>query len=530
MNKQLYTLLCYYLKISNIFFNKRKLKQLITSHPDSESLYAMADTLDELNIENMALKTDMNGLLANGFPAIVFTIKERRKFIVIEDIAENQVYYYDAETGNSVESLEEFAEKWTGIALYAAQDETQAELEQKKTAAKKRLLQGRNILSVMAGVACLIIWSVSVTWSPFLIGLLSLCSFGLVVSIFLTIQEFGESNRLLHKVCHLNRVTNCNAVLQSAASKLFGWLSMSDIGLCYFSGSIFSLMLAGIGQQLEAVISWLMLLALCSFPYTLFSLSYQIFKVKKVCPMCLCVVGVLWAEIAFAIFSWKSLTFIPISPVTVFSLLVGFALPVIIWAYIKPIWNENTRIRNHEYNYLRLRRMPAVIRALLSTEPPYVMDFKSDEIHLGTIDAPLHITIVMSLFCKPCEDSWNTLSRWLAIYPGLYQFTVRFTGYGAHDTKNTELIGALTEIYIQSGEDAFCKALNDWNKDRDYQKWKAEYYVDKSVTHQTVSVETARWQQVIFIPSAPTVFVDNRIFRYELSDLEYLLKELVGDE
>lgn len=246
--------------------------------------------------------------------------------------------------------------------------------------------------------------------------------------------------------------------------------------------------------------------------------------------MCLCVVGVLWAEIALALFSWKSLTFIPISPVTVFSLLVGFALPVIIWAYVKPIWKENVRIRDYEYNLLRLRRMPAVIRALLSTEPRYAMDFRPDEIHLGTHDAPLHITLVMSLFCKPCEDSWNTLSRWLTIYPGLYHLTVRFTGYGAHDVKNTELIGILTEIYIQSGSEVFSKALNDWNKDRDYPKWKAEYYTNISIMSQTVSFEVARWQQASFIPSAPTVFVDNRIYRYELSDLEYLLKELVCDE
>lgn len=246
--------------------------------------------------------------------------------------------------------------------------------------------------------------------------------------------------------------------------------------------------------------------------------------------MCLCVVGVLWAEIALAIFSWKSLAFIPISPFTVFSLLLGFALPVIIWAYIKPLWKENVRIREYEYNYLRIKRMPVVIRALLSTEPPLAMNFIPGEIHLGNMNVPVHVTIVMSLFCKPCADSWNLLSRWLTTYPDLFRLTVRFTGYGAHDTRNTELIGALTGIYIQSGGDAFSKALNDWDEHRDYQKWKAKYYTDKPVVHQPVSSEIAKWQQASFIPSVPTIFVDNRIYRYTLDDLEYLLKELVRDE
>jgi hypothetical protein len=134
------------------------------------------------------------------------------------------------------------------------------------------------------------------------------------------------------------------------------------------------------------------------------------------------------------------------------------------------------------------------------------------------------------LFCKPCADSWNTLSGWLTAYPDLLRLTVRFTGYGSHDTKNTELIGALTGIYIQSGGDAFSEALNDWNENRDYQKWKAKYYADKPVAPQPVSFEIARWQERSFIPSVPVIFVDNRIYRYTLDDLEYLLKELVRDE
>jgi uncharacterized membrane protein len=525
MEKQSYNILCHYLKKSEIFFNKTTLKQLITSHPDGDSFYAMVDTLNEINIKNIALKSDIKGLQSNGFPAIAFIItKEERKFIVVEDISENQVYYYDAHIGDTNESIEEFVRKWTGIALYAEQDEIQAELEQKKNISEKRLLHWRTILTVFSGLTCIVMWSVSIVWSPILCSLLSLCLCGLVISILLTMEEFDESNQFLHKVCHLNRVTNCNAVLRSGVSKLFGWLSMADIGLCYFVGCIFSLFVAGVGQQLNVVVCWLLVLALCSFPYTVFSLSYQIFKIKKVCPFCLGVVGVLWTQIVLCVFYWKSLTFIPISPTTVLSLFVGFAMPVIIWAYVKPLWKENIRMRNYEYNYLRLKRIPAVIHALLSTEPCYTMDYSPDEIHLGTIDSPIHVTIVISLDCKPCGDSWTMLSRWLITYPGLFCLTVRFSGYNDGDRKNDELIDGLTEIYSKSGSYAFCNALADWNENRDIQMWKAKYYANKPITPQLVSLQTANWQQSNFITSAPTAFVDSRIFRYELSDLECLLK------
>ena len=83
----------------------------------------------------------------------------------------------------------------------------------------------------------------------------------------------------------------------------------------------------------------------------------------------------------------------------------------------------------------------------------------------------------------------------------------------------------MTEIYFYSGSDAFCKALNNWNDNRDYQKWKDEYFTKKQFTHQSVSIMNDKWQKTTFITVAPTIFVDDDIFRHTLSDLEFLLKE-----
>ncbi|GHS92849.1 hypothetical protein FACS1894203_5430 [Bacteroidia bacterium] len=186
---------------------------------------------------------------------------------------------------------------------------------------------------------------------------------------------------------------------------------------------------------MSAAISCLLVLALCSFPYTVFSLWYQTFKVKKVCPLCLVVVGVLWAEMGLLIFNWSDLIFFPISPILIFLVFFGFTLPMIIWAYVKPLWKEYLRTRDFEYYYLRLRCTPNVIRAMLAKEPTLNMDFFPDEIHLGIINAPIHITVIMGLYCKPCANEWNVLIRWLTRYPGLLWLTVRFTGY---NTQNIE--------------------------------------------------------------------------------------------
>jgi len=518
-------ILSYFLKKADISFNKTKLKQLISSHPDRNSLYAMTDTLDELDIENVALSADMRGLQANGFPVIVHFGKGKRQFVVVEEMVDGKAYYYSTVNGRVVEPLEEFEIKWSGVTLYAAQDDIQAELERKRIATERHLLRWRTIFAVVAGLACFATWIVSVAWSFNVICLLSLCVLGLAVSILLTLHEFGESNRLLHKVCHLNRLTNCNAVLKSPASKLFGLLSMADIGLCYFAGSILSLMLSCVSQYPGSAIPWLLALAVCSFPYTVFSLWYQTYKVKQFCPMCLGVISVLWTEIALAIISWQGLMFFPLSPVTVFSLMAGFALPVITWAFVKPLWKEYIRIRDFEFKFLRLKRSPDIIRTILTQEPARDMEFTPDEINLGIVDAPIHITVVLSMHCRPCIDAWTLLDQWLATYLNSFRATIRFHGYNFAGPEINELIDALTGIYIQSGNDTFRKALTEWYIIKDVQQWKAKYHADTPVVPQLLSSKNDKWERMNFIAHVPVIFVDNRIYPYELDDLESLLKE-----
>lgn len=60
-------------------------------------------------------KSDIEGLQSNGFPTIAFILtKEERRFIVVEDISENQIHYYDTNIGDTSESIKKFIRKWTG--------------------------------------------------------------------------------------------------------------------------------------------------------------------------------------------------------------------------------------------------------------------------------------------------------------------------------------------------------------------------------------------------------------------------------
>jgi len=527
MNSKLFNFLSTYLKQTGISVSKSRLNQLLTSHPESNSMYTIVDVLDALNIDNVTLSLDLDNFRENGFPAIVHTKEGGGNFIVVEDIIEDNVYYYNTEVERSVKTIKEFSAKWSGIALYAAQNEIQAEMERKKIKTTEKLLRWRTPLAIFAGLSCFIAWGFAAAWTITLIIFFSLCALGLAVSILLTLHDLGESNHIIHKVCHLNRITNCNAVLSSSASNLFGWLSMSDIGLCYFSGSAFSLIFAGVASHLNETVSWLFILAICSFPYTVFSLSYQLLKVKKICPMCIAIIIVLWAEIALAIINLPNLILLFVSPVAVFSLLTGFSLPVITWAYVKPLLKEYNRIRDYEFHYIRLKRTPEVIHAMLTKERGHNMEFSEDEIHLGKVSAPVHITVVLSYYCQPCINTWTVLNRWLTVYSTSLRLTVRFSGYDYLGVEIQKLINSLTWVYRQNGNEVFREALTYWYEIRDFQKWGSKYLTSSlSIEPQLSTMKNAKWEQINSIVSIPTLFFSDRIFPFEVIDLEYMLKLL----
>ena len=527
MNKQIYTILSQYLEGRNIPVDRTKLKYLLQSHPESNSLNSVSDTLNELHIKHIILYSlNTDDLISNGFPVIVQT--NEGSFLIVEYITRDRIDYYEAGTGIRSMPLNLFNRKWTGIALYIEENNSPGERQSAPDKIPAWVPDLRIPLLILSAVACAGVWCLSVNWSPKLAWLLFFNIAGLVASILLTIHEWGEANSFIHKVCHLNRKTNCNKVLQSPAAKLFGWIPMSDIGLCYFSGSIIAIMLSGIARQTDQVISWLFVFSLCALPYTLFSLWYQAYKVEKWCSLCLAVIVALWAENILSVIYWHQITLFPVSALTLFILSFGFLLPTCIWIFINPVRKEYSRIRKYERRYLRIKNAPHVIRALLEKEQRRDMNFSSDEIHLGAINAPLHLTVVVSLHCRPCRREWETLNELYALSPGSIRFTLRFAGYGNTNLSMDQQIDSLTGIYKQYGPESFCEALTYWFECEDYLKWKDRYPGKVSESAKKISKRNMRWIQNLPVTYTPTIFIDGRILpaEYQLAELKHFISEI----
>ncbi|NJO92979.1 MAG: peptidase C39 bacteriocin processing, partial [Chloroflexia bacterium] len=53
---------------------------------------------------------------------------------------------------------------------------------------------------------------------------------GLGLSILLILHEFKVQNDFIDKICHINKRTDCNTVLNTVKSKIYGWFTWADAG------------------------------------------------------------------------------------------------------------------------------------------------------------------------------------------------------------------------------------------------------------------------------------------------------------
>ena len=271
-------------------------KRLLNTHPSYPSVLSATEALSDLNIENMAVNLGVEQLPEVPLPSIAHLRKGH--FIVLEEVQETQVRYFDPEVGVVTQPLQEFDAQWSGVLLMAELEENYQQKGYRLHKAKIPAIASLLIIGVVLGV--LVGWqnysSVATQWLP----ILGLKIVGTIVAVLLVLKDIGLSNNLIHQLCDSNANVSCGQVLDSPAATWFGWLKMSDLGLIYFIGGFLSVLFALFSGQLSSVLVWLGVLSALAVPYSFFSVYYQAAVVKKWCVLCLAVQALFWLELAFS--------------------------------------------------------------------------------------------------------------------------------------------------------------------------------------------------------------------------------------
>jgi uncharacterized membrane protein/protein-disulfide isomerase len=337
-------------------------------------------------------------------------------------------------------------------------------------------------------------------------GMAFLKVIGIALSVLLLIAQSDQNNSLVQKLCNSSKKTSCQTVLDSKASKLFGWLSLSELGLVYFSGGFFVLLFSSfsVGSiQRLPFLAWLSVLAL---PYTLFSVYYQKFVVKQWCPLCLGVLILLWLEFALG-FQFLNLPTFPTLNVPNLQLLIlGFAIPTAFWLLAKPWWQESQQL-NPAKQELNTFKMDGEVFGSLLEKSKFVETGNIEyEMVLGNPNAEHEILMVTNLFCKPCAKAHRQLESLLWEFSETVRFKFRFVS----QSEIAQQILMLPNPTTQK------EALAEWYANPDSKSWRQKYPTKtvSSEVEESLKRQVA-WSETHEINYTPTFFING----YELPQL-----------
>lgn len=497
-------------------------------HPLSPSLAAMSDLMTEWKIPNLATRITAEQLLTAPLPCIAFMESDGGFFAPIRKVSlEDGVEWLDTKRGWRKESYDEFMEHWHGIALlFEAKPDSQETnyrerlrmQHQKGIQAAFLILGAVTVLSIFVVEHGHALWNAPLhLWVLFLIK-----SAGIFTAVLLLLQTVGIDNSIVRSVCGVDRLNQCNSILNSRASKLLPWLSWSEVGFFYFTGSAIFLVVSVLNDT-PATGMILYTINLFTLPYTLFSLWYQGRIAKQWCRLCVTVQGLLWAEFAVG---YAAGTQIAPSNVTEYLplLIPAFLLPCILWLSFKhflvgaqleyPLRRELYKVKfNAHYVDSLLKKQPLMF--------PILDGMKT--IFLGDKKASFTLTVVTNPFCGPCIRLHSDLEDLLAVTKDIkIQFV--FSGQGQSKIVADTLLRVSEQdlpLVMRNWYTGNTRDANEW-----YEYWSNQLNLDTS-ENELISHHT-EWCELASIKATPTLFLNGieLPIMYSVADLPDLLRVL----
>jgi uncharacterized membrane protein len=338
-------------------------------------------------------------------PFIAHSDQGGGRLFFVKEIQSNKVTFFVSEKKIETRDFEDFSRLLSG-AVVLMQAKKESGEKGYKTKWQNELIN-KSLLPL--GIISIITWiifnlssrsNISGLQTGYLFpGLIATKITGLIASVFLVLHELKVHTPIADKICRFSSKTDCDTVLSSNASKLFGWINWADAGLIYFTGTLLFLSTATESSSL-----WILcLISAFALPYPVFSVYYQWAKAKKWCPFCLLVQLVLIAEF---ILLFPLIKTVSISVTNLLAITASFLVPASIWFIFKSRFTNLQQYTRIKYSYLSFKRNPQIFRYLLENNEYIEIATKQNSLILGNPDAYITIAAFLSLHCGPCKNAF----------------------------------------------------------------------------------------------------------------------------
>lgn len=210
-------------------------------------------------------------------------------FLIILKYNENGVTYMTRQRIFTVPK-EKILESWNGIALLAEIDADSIEPEYLRhhVGEMAKSVKYYTLIVLIVALSGFAMWQSGLYshWAAWLLVCFD-CA-GILFSWMLVQKSLGIHNSAAEAVCSVLEEGGCDELARSEASSFMGIFKWSEVGLAYFTVSLAAMFLF---PQILPVLAAINILCL---PYTVWSITYQKFKAKVWCTLCVSVQATLW--------------------------------------------------------------------------------------------------------------------------------------------------------------------------------------------------------------------------------------------
>lgn len=398
------TLTCI-LSLLNVRYTDKYANSYFNEHPHKYDLFGLSKMLNHYGVNNkgirIAHKEDIHFLEA---PFIAHIGSD---FVTVKKITEKKICYYWRQKELTV-SVEDFFDIWSGVVLVVEADEASAEPDYQKhkkeelaTSVPKVLLALATI--VLIGLGChqsriLQHWGLCLS--------LILNLLGVFIGFILVKKQINIHSSMADKICSLFSSSDCNNVLSSSASKFFGIIGWSELGLSYFLSNTFLILFV---PELLPYQAFLNILGLV---YSFWSIWYQKYRAKAWCPLCLMVQLLFWSLFLTSLLAG----FIRMPDFTVsdiLSIALIYGIPFLLIHLLLPNQVAGKKLTTVTQQFNSLKANDKVFAGLLKDQTFYPIDEDFPTIIFGNPDAKHTITIFSNPHCGPCARMHSRMEKLL---------------------------------------------------------------------------------------------------------------------
>ncbi|MDY0143915.1 MAG: vitamin K epoxide reductase family protein [Bacteroidales bacterium] len=511
-------------------YNRDIFKRL-KEHPDYPSFLSFNHILRQEGINSLALQTTVEEIRDElPKPVLIFLNKTINLFLIVTQVDNSDFYILNEKGDSEKNSIELIKYFWDGkVMIFDTKN-----IKRKKISFREKVfITINNLRAPFLATSLLFVFTFMLlknfeSRSLFNYAYLLLSLIGFILSLIIVIGDIDEHNTLIQKFCLSDKKNSINCKLPSYSKfSFFGGIFLwSDIGLVYFAFISFLVLI--IPSELSVIIAGV--LSFLSFPYVLYSVTFQKFIAREWCLLCLGVQIILSLKVITSLLFFHSNN-------NSYNLEIGDLIyPLIIfisvcaiYVSIKPIISKIFEIERVTANHLSLKHNIEV-KELLFKNQQKLTSADNYCLILGNPNGKTIITLVISPTCIPCL---NELMVLIPILRSKFDTRIELIFFTETEEKDYlsfqlswKLIGSHQNILHN-----FWEILWHYVSNYPYSKFKHNWYVggiseEKEEEYRTILVKQRNWCISNELFSTPSVFINERRlpYYYSVKEIDYMCK------